>query len=275
MLKTPEPSSRWLREPLFHFIVLASVLFLVDYLSTEALKDQVVVSRVTADFLVRQREEMLLRALSPQEKQDTVDRYIDDEILYNEAYKRGLDRADSRMRRSLIRKMRSLLAGEIADPGPEQLRAFYQSHKDRFVSAETWSYDHVFFSNPASVPDELLARLRGNLDPRSIGEDSFNLRNRMKAVTRRDLIIIFGAEKTGSLLAIDDSEWHGPLQSAIGTHFIRLIAHNPPVDPPFESVEPYLEGEWRVVEMQRRLDLELISLREQYAVIIETQDSGS
>jgi hypothetical protein len=275
MLKTPEPSSRWLREPLFHFFVLASVLFLVDYLSTEALKDQVVVSRVTADFLVRQREEMLLRALSPQEKQDTVDRYIDDEILYNEAYKRGLDRADSRMRRSLIRKMRSLLAGEIADPGPEQLRAFYQSHKDRFVSAETWSYDHVFFSDPALVPDELLARLRGNLDPRSIGEDSFNLRNRMLAVTRRDLVIIFGVEKTGSLLAIDDSEWHGPLQSAIGTHFIRLITHNPPVDPPFESVEPYLEGEWRVVEMQRRLDLELTSLREQYAVIIETQDSGS
>ncbi len=271
----PEPLSRWLREPLFHFFVLASVLFLVDFLSTEALKDQVVVSRATADFLVRQREELLLRALSPQEKQDTVERYIDDEILYNEAYKQGLDRADSRMRRSLIRKMRSLLAGEIGDPSPEQLRAFYQSHKDRFVSTETWSYDHVFFSDPALVPDELLARLRGNLDPRSVGEDRFNLRNRMKTVTRRDLVIIFGPERTESLLSINDSQWHGPLQSAIGTHFIRLIGHNPPVDPPFESVEPYLEGEWRVVETKRRLDLELTALREQYAVIIETQDSGS
>jgi hypothetical protein len=275
MLKMPEPLSRWLREPLFHFVVLASVLFLVDYLSTEALKDQVVVSRATADFLVRQREELLLRTLSPQEKQDTVEQYIDDEILYNEAYKQGLDRADSRMRRSLIRQMRSLLAGEIGDPSPEQLRTFYQSHKDRFVYAETWSYDHVFFSDPALVPDELIARLRGNLDPRSVGEDRFNLRNRMKAVTRRDLVIIFGPERTESLLSINDSEWHGPLQSAMGTHFIRLIGHNLPVDPPFESVVPYLESEWLVVETKRRLDLELTALRKQYAVIIETQESGS
>ena len=274
MSQSNNPLSNWLREPLFHFVVLAAFMFLIDYLSTEVQKDPIVVSKVTANFLIKQREELVLRSISVQEQHDTVNQYIDDEILYREAYKRGLDRGDSRMRRSLIRKMRSLLAGEIGDPSREDLRVFYQLNRERFVYAATWSYDQVFFSEAAMVADDLLAQLRGNLDPQTVGEDRFNLRRRLSAVTQRDMTVIFGPDSTRSLLAIDDSEWHGPFESTLGIHFLRLVGHNPPVEPPYASVEPYLEGEWRMVEMEKRLSRALIALREEYEVIIESQDFG-
>ena len=274
MSQTNHLPSNWLREPLFHFAILAAILFLVDYLTTSAQKDQIVVSKVTIDFLIKQREELELRSFSPQEQQHMVNQYIDDEILYREAYKRGLDRSDSRMRRSLIRKMRSLLAGEIGDPGKDELRAFYQSNRERFLYAETWSYDQVFFSDAALVPDDLLAQLQDKLDPQTVGEDRFNLHHRLSAATQRDMIVIFGPDSARSLVAIDDSEWHGPFESALGIHFLRLTDHNPPVEPPYASVEPYLEGEWRMVEMEKRLSRALIALHEEYEVIIESQDYG-
>ncbi len=64
MSKSTEPSFNWLREPLFHFVVLAAFWFLIDYLSTEVQKDQIVVSKVTANFLIKQREELELRSIS-------------------------------------------------------------------------------------------------------------------------------------------------------------------------------------------------------------------
>ena len=274
MSQTNKLLSNWLREPLFHFVVLAAFLFLIDYLSTGVQKDRIVVSKATAKFLVSQREELELRSISVQEQQVMINQYINDEILYREAYKRGLDRSDTRMRRNLIRKMRSLLAGEINDPTSEQLRAFYLSNRERFLSAETWSFEQVFFSDAALVPDDLLAQLQDKLDPQTVGEDRFNLHHRLSAATQRDLTILFGADSTRSLLAIGDNDWQGPLESKLGIHFLRLTGHIPPVEPPYESVAPYLEGEWRIVEMENRVRQELTDLREQYQVIIESQDAG-
>ena len=110
------PVARWLREPLLHFAVLAGLLFVIDYWASERQRDEIVVSQQTIDYLIKQREDLELRQLAAEERQDTIDQFIEDEILYAEAYKRGLDRGDSRMRRNLILKMRGLLAGEISEP---------------------------------------------------------------------------------------------------------------------------------------------------------------
>ena len=73
--------SQWLREPLLHFAALAALLFVVDYVFTEAAKEQIVVGKNTAEFLIQQREDLELRTLSPEERRETIEQCVEDEIL--------------------------------------------------------------------------------------------------------------------------------------------------------------------------------------------------
>lgn len=107
---------RILYEPLFHFLILAGLLFFVDALLSVDTKEQILVDRQTAQYVIKLREELELRPLSPEEKQAVVENYVADEILYRESYKRGLDKSDTRMRRNLILKMRGLITDEVKTP---------------------------------------------------------------------------------------------------------------------------------------------------------------
>lgn len=91
-----------LQEPLVHFLLLASLFFISDAIYSARQKEQIIISQQTVDYLIKQRETMALRELSPEEKKLAVKTFVEDEILYLEAYKQGLDRRDTRMRRNLI-----------------------------------------------------------------------------------------------------------------------------------------------------------------------------
>ena len=175
MTRASELASRFRREPLLHFLVLAALLFALDHVFSRAQKEKIVVGRQTVDYLVQQREDLELRELGPEERREAVEAFVEDEILYKEAYKRGLDKGDSRMRRNLIRKLRGLLIGEIEPPTEAQLTDFYQTNRERFVRQETLTLDHVFFSDAAQVPQDLLEQLRAGADHRAFGEARLGL----------------------------------------------------------------------------------------------------
>ena len=104
---------RLLREPMLHFFALAALLFVLEAYFSAGQKTRIVVDQVTADYLIRQREDLELRVLDEAERASVVDAYVEDEILYREAYRRGLDQGDSRMRRNLILKMRLMATSAL------------------------------------------------------------------------------------------------------------------------------------------------------------------
>jgi len=74
------------REPLVHFLALAAVLFVVERFWSETKKETIHLDQQVVSFLIKQREELVLRTLTPDEHKQTIDEYIRDEILYREAY---------------------------------------------------------------------------------------------------------------------------------------------------------------------------------------------
>ena len=252
--------SSWLREPLLHFTVLAGALFLLNQL----------IDKATIDFLVRQREDLELRKLSPEERRETVEQFIEDEILYQEAYRRGLDRGDARMRRNLILKMRGLLAGDIGEPSDVELRAWYEANQYRFTRSENWSFEQVSFADHDDVPADLLARLRQGLDPASVGDGRLALPRSLSNLSQRALAGTFGPNATRAMLAIDDDRWHGPIESVLGVHFVRITGHQAEHVQTFENVEPYLLGEWQLARTRERIDQEVKRLRGDYEISIES-----
>lgn len=260
---------KFIKEPLFHFLLLAALLFALEHIFSAAEKDEIVIDRQTAEFLIEQREDLELRTLSAEDRAQIIDGYVEDEILYAEAYKRGLDRSDSRMRRNMIRKIRAILMGDLRDPTAEDLRAYYDSHPKEFESPAALTLDHVFFSDAKDVPDGLLGQLRAGANHVGIGEHRMEMGTKITWATERVLSRIFGSESALAVLAINDSQWYGPFESPQGVHFVRITEIRAASYPPYEAVEAYLETQWGISEGRKIVEKELEVIKQGYNIIIE------
>lgn len=254
-----------LREPLAHFFALAALLFLVDWVFSATQKTRIVIDQQTVDYLVRQREELMLRALSADERSEVVQGFIEDEILYQEAYRRGLDRGDSRMRRNLILKMRGLLAGEVGQPDAAELRAYFGANRERFSRPASLDLTYIRFAASTEVPDRFLERLR---DPDAAARHPEGART-LRATTGNYLAGAFGPAAAGAVLALPDDEWHGPLESRDGTLFVRITGHNPAVAADYEAVESYVRSDWLINRAQQVIREEVDRLRPDYEIVVE------
>ncbi|MGI9320774.1 MAG: peptidyl-prolyl cis-trans isomerase [Thiogranum sp.] len=262
------------REPLVHFLLLAALLFVLEAVFSTTQKEQIIVDQQTAEFLIKQREDLELRKLGSDARKETIDTYVEDEILYSEAYKRGLDKGDSRMRRNMILKMRGLLIGDLEQPTDDQLRAYYEARKDQFTRPATISIQQVFFSDPAQVPPDLLARLQGGLDHESVGEFLPGLGRSMSNVSQWMIVSNFGADAARVILAINHDQWHGPIESIQGIHFIRITARTPEYQSSYDEVKSYIEGYWTMAQSRKLIEQEIERLQENYEIVIE-DDAGA
>ena len=121
-----------LREPLLHFLLLGTVLFLVyfwmnpsDGLSAD---NQIHVSQNDVDRFVKIFQKQWNRKPTQQEMDGLVRAHLKEEILYREALALGLEKDDTIVRRRLAQKMEFLITDvtvptEVDD---KTLMEFYQ-----------------------------------------------------------------------------------------------------------------------------------------------------
>lgn len=257
------------REPLAHFIALALLLFVFNHFWSSFQKEKIVVDAQTSEYLFRQREALVLHELSPEQRREVIDSFVEDEILYSEAYKRGMDRGDTRMRRNMILKMRGMLVGDLAEPTQEQLRIYFEENRPQFDFPPTLTLDQVFFSRDTQAPVDLLDRLRSGLDHESVGEPYRIWGRRLEELTAASLSGALGPEIAGKIIQIEDDSWHGPFESMFGVHFLRITGRQPSRPSTFEEIQHLLPNAWALAESRRRIESELATLSDKYEVIIE------
>ena len=255
------------KEPLVHFLVLTLFLFVLDHVISSAKKEKIVVNRQTTGFLIKQREELVMRKLDSSEQDQIIASFVEDEILYSEAYKRGLDKGDSRMRRNLILKMRDLLSRDIKEPTEQQLRSYYEANREQYIRPASISLDHVYFSEQTTVPQGLLGQLRSGADHKTLGES--RLGYVMPHLTAEVLVARFGAEGARGILAIDDEQWHGPFQSKQGLHFVRIYERSVEHPMSYGEIKSFLESEWLVEQSRKAIEVEMERIQENYEIVIE------
>ena len=258
-------------EPLVHFVVLAGFLFALEHFLSSKQKEQIVVDQQTVNFLIKQREDLELRTLSAEERRQVINSFIEEEILYREAYKRGLDKGDSRMRRNLILKMRGLFMGEIKSPSETELKEYFQDHRHQYRRPATFSLEHVLFKDSSNVPKGLLDELREGREYQSIGESVYPYGRKLVRVSARDLVPILGPKIAKQISALTDRQWHGPFESNNGTHFVRIVDQWAAENPRYEDVRPYIVGEWPIIQSQATIEQEVNKLREQYLIVVEEE----
>ena len=173
---------RFLREPLLHFLVAGGVLFGIFGLTHRpgpvlaSNKTIVVDSETLLNFLQYRSKAFKpeffssqLEAMTPAERKDLVDQYVQEEILYREAKAMELEQGDYVIRQRLVEKMRFLIedmAEDHAAPSDAVLAEYLQKNMVRYVVDPSVTSTHVFFDSSVhgdQQAPELALRLKDDL----------------------------------------------------------------------------------------------------------------
>ncbi len=256
------------REPLVHFAILGALLFGADALRQSAERETILIDQPTVQTLVDQQVQLLGRPLSEAERARVVQGMIDDAVLLREAYKRGLEQ-DSLVEQHLVQKMRFLLNEDLPEPSEAELRAYLQANLERYRNPPTVTLDQVYFANPAAVPEGLLERLRAGAGIEGLGDPLYMLGHRITGYSARDLGDLFGADLAKQIFELPPGEWEGPMRSAEGVHFVRVITKQPARVPAFEEVQNSVREDWRRTRQSEIVVQRVAELRQHYRIVVQ------
>ena len=273
---------KFLREPLFHFLILGAGLFVIYFAVNGPVSnpaDRIVVDETQALRLADQFQRTWMRPPTRQELQALAEDYVKEEILYLEARALGLDQDDLVIRHRLRQKMEFLSAAlaEPQAPTDAQLQAYYDANRERFQRPGRFSFQQVFLNPHSRSNDvkraavELLARLNTEpslaVDPTSIG-DATMLPALLDDVTLQEAANAFGYGFAGDIEKAPTGRWAGPYESSYGVHLVRITQREAGGLPALAEIRSLLEREWYAERRKEANEHFYQTLRARYDVEI-------
>ena len=262
-----------LKSPILHFFLLGIAAFAAYTHLKPADRESIIITAQTIDALVKQRESITQNPTTPEERQMIIAGHIEDEILLREAYKRGFDKNDYRVRKRILNIMRTSLSEVIPEPSNAQLRAFYERNKERYLSSPSRSFEQVSFTFASAQqpdnPKKFLVKLKHTSDISGLGDASVILGNRFIKNSFQTVAITFGKPFAQIIFEMPLDEWRGPIESFRGVHYVRVTAEHERELPPFEQMESFLRNDYFMQKSRESQEAKIDELRKNYEVIVE------
>ncbi len=266
-----------LHRPIVRLALLVAALFAVYAVAAPGFENAIVITAEDAEAITRLQEQVVGRPLTPEERATAVDAAIEDELLVREAYRRGIDRGDPRVRGLLAEAVRRAVVDPTRDsslaPTREELVAYHEAHRDRYDSPETITFDEAFFplgALEAAEEREILDALRAGAEPASVVADiGVAWSNTIRQASRSAVSRALGREFAARLFDLSLESWEGPLTSSQGAHFVRLVAREPARIRAYDDVARYVEQDWYFERDQSLVQDQLTGVRRRYEVRIE------
>jgi hypothetical protein len=272
--------TRWLKEPLLHFVVLGIGLFalygLVSDGSESGGSEDIVVDTRRIAALAEQFVRSWRRPPTAAELDGLIESYVRDEVLYREGLALGLDRDDAVIRSRVRLKMEILGDGPEAEVTEADLAAFFHANADRYAIPARYEVRQVYFDpwRHRAGRIEIPAALRDldgepDLDPAALG-DSTLLPAVLSNVTRAEVAAQLGEELAVALADAPAGRWFGPVASSYGEHLLRVDLLRAPGAAALTDVRETVERDLRYARAQTARDKLYERLRTGYTVRIDT-----
>ncbi len=277
-MNPPPPFARWplavARHRLAQFAAGAAVLWLLvpaPPTSRDIKLNGAALEALASSEAARRRQP----SLSPEELAALKQRVLEDEVLYREALRLGLDRADPVLRRHLVQKMLLLaedMAGVGGEPSETDLRRCYDAEPGGWVLPEQVHLVHVFAGKP-----ETLAAMDRELSswtaptPPPLGEP-LPFPREVRA-SRSDLSDQFGPSFPRDVQAVPAGTWSAPIASKYGWHRVRVLERTEARPATFEEVRPQLRLECAIQLRQHATRAFVEQARRRYRIQLDGADT--
>lgn len=259
-----------LREPLVHFLAAGALIYLVFALWGSAADGtasrRIVVNRAALlQYLQYQAKAFepgtfsaQFDAMSAKDRQQLIDDFVREEVLYREANALGLSQGDYVMRRRLVQKMLFLLEQNTDTASTDaELQAYLDAHATQYQVAAAWTFTHVFI-DPANHGGEradaearrLLQVLNSKKVPFSEAphhSDRFPFLQNYVERTGDYIASQFGPAFLADFtqLPVDAGKWQGPLRSDLGWHLVLLTNHTAERTPALSEIREQVQDDLR------------------------------
>ena len=294
---SPPPARPWrqraraaAREPLVHFLLLGAMLFWLyavivppDPASRTIIVDQpklLEYLQYRAKRFDAEGAEIALGRMTPEQREQLVSEYLEQEILYRQALRYGLDRDDDMIKQRIVQKSRFILeAGNRREPTEEELRSYYRNHLNDYTEPQRVTLTHVFFDRTLhgaatkriaeAAVGSLNAQRAGFSDAREIGDRFPYLVN---YVDRPGDYIAehFGEPFVDEVLKrAPIGRWHGPVESQYGWHGVFVTGRKAAETLPFEQVQDDVARSFGEERAKQQRDESLAKLKRDYDIRIE------
>jgi peptidyl-prolyl cis-trans isomerase C len=219
--------ARLARDRMVQFAVIGAVIFAIAPRPDNAARISLATDYLDALHAAQARK-LGVDRLSPEQTAEVDRRAIEDEVLYREALRLGLDRDDAVARRHLVQKMLVLaedLAGASREPTRAELLTYYEQTRERWHVVERVHFIHVFAasrSEALAIADAVrAAEAQQPGQPPPLGE-AFP-RSRDVRASRDDLAATYGGEFADASYQLAPGTWSAPIASRFGWHLVKVL----------------------------------------------------
>jgi PPIC-type PPIASE domain len=272
---------RLIREPLVHFLLLGTLLFLWSAWQGvgSAGSNRLVVTPGVVDSLVGGFSRTWGRAPNQVELKGLLDEHVKEEIATREAMAMGLERDDIIIKRRLRQELEFLLVDDAtaAPPGDAELEAWLKRHPEAFRTEAQLAFRQVLLrpdrrgASLAADATKLLARLRAagpEVATQNLGDASM-LPVEAPMQPLREVSRAFGQEFADALVKLPPGQWSGPVDSSFGLHLVLVRERSDGAAADLAMVRPLVERE--VLAERRKAELQALyeRLLAKYSVSID------
>jgi hypothetical protein len=223
----------FLRQPLLWFLCISGALFIADARTANQPETLVVTPAVRARIALLWQTQMGTQPTTA-ELDSLTNAWIEEEVLYREALRLGLDREDSIIRRRLVQKLNFIAESDpVGDPEEATLRAFYDRNIEDYTLPERLSFRQLTFRAEESA-SAALAAIAAGADPSSLGESTM-LNRAYSYRSALDLNSTFGVGFATRIDTAAENDWQGPLRSSFGYHLLLLTGLEPRQPTPYDA----------------------------------------
>tara|TARA_B100000214_G_scaffold227711_1_gene165955 strand:- start:647 stop:1459 length:813 start_codon:yes stop_codon:yes gene_type:complete len=253
------------------FFVLGFIIYFADITMNydEESKD-IYISDQELDGLFSAWNSQVGRPPNEQEAINIINDFIEEEILYREALRLGLDQNDRIIKRRLAQKI-SFLKQETnrAEPDTEQLTDFFEMNLDKYYVPATFSFTHYYFSASSTAKIEATLALT-EIEETGVPAKSepFFLGKNFSEYSLGEIEQTFGKDM---LIAFADptlKKWIGPFSSSYGEHLLFINNKSIGYSPKFSEIRDLVRQDYMLQEQDRMLSDYLDSIKSEYKVII-------
>lgn len=264
-----------LREPLVHFLIAGTVLFVaLSGRAPDVGERRIVVDEAVVTGLVNHHVRAFRRPPTPQELDDLISDHVRGEVYYREALRLGLDADDEVVKKRLRNKMLAIAGAdaEAARPSDAALQALLDKDPARYAAPPRYSLEHIYLGdNTPAVRAATAASLQG-LKPGArpaVTPAPLPLAARFDTASQTDLAAQLGDEFAAALAALPVGKWSGPVVSGFGLHLVRIEQRLPSQPPRLAEVRQRLENDWHSAAVRKAQDAHLQALLDGYDVTIK------
>jgi hypothetical protein len=262
--------ARLVKSRAVHFLLLGGVLFAVTPKQSDPRR--IAISSRDLDALHAAQAQRLGVPALPTEQRDAIDaRAIEDDVLYREALRLGLDRGDAVLRQYLVQKMllrAEDLGGAMRTPTEDELHAYFASTRDRWTRERTIHFVHVFATRRAAINALAADVSRENGDaPPPLGE-AFPM-SRDVSSPETGVALVFGESFADAVSKQPIGTWSAPLESKHGFHLVKVLEKGGGRPATYDEVHGELALAWAVDARREAVSAFLKRAFERYDVEVD------